>query len=135
MGSISDFFKSIFGICQTNELNPDLWRLEGNSARIPINQVPEFQGLEGAVYLKGKGIKFPILVVKTKDNIYLSFVNRCTHMGHRKLDPVPEKSVLRCCSVNHSTYDLQGRRLSGPAKGDIETYNVEVVDNELVFKL
>ena len=66
MGSISDFFKSIFGICQTSELNPDLWRLEGGNARIPISEVPEFQGQEGAVYLKGKGLKFPVLIVCSK---------------------------------------------------------------------
>ena len=112
MGFVLDFFKSIFGICQTKALSTDLWHLEGGSARIPIHKVPEFQGPEGAVYLEGKGIKFPVLVVKTKDNAYLGFVNRCTHMGHRKLDPVSDKSILRCCSVSHSTYDLQGRRLS-----------------------
>ena len=107
----------------------------GKGARIPIDKVPEFQGPEGAVYLKGKSIKVPVLVVKTKDNTYLGFVNRCTHMGHRKLDPVSDKSIPRCCSVSHSTYDLQGRRLSGPAKEDLETYDVTVVDNELVIKL
>lgn len=135
MGTILDFCKSIFGICQTQALNPDLWRMEGNSARVPIDKVPAFQEAEGAVYLKGKNIKFPVLVVKTKDNTYLGFVNRCTHMGHRKLDPVPGESILRCCSVSHSTYDFQGRPLSGPAKEDLETYDVEVVDNEVVVKL
>lgn len=135
MGKVADFFKAVFGICETQELSPDLWRLEGNSAHIPIKQVPELATVDGAIYLKGKGLKYPVLVVNTKDDGYLAFTNRCTHIGHRKLDPVAGQAILRCCSVNHSTYDLQGKRLSGPAKGDLETYNVEVIGDEVVIKL
>ena len=135
MGKITDFFKAVFGICETQELRPDLWRLEGNSAHIQIKQAPELAAADGAIYLKGKGLKYPVLVVHTKDNGYLAFTNRCTHMGHRKLDPVAGEAILRCCSVNHSTYDLKGKRLSGPAKGDLETYDVEVINDEVVVKL
>lgn len=135
MGMIADFFKSVFGICQTNELSPDLWRFEGNSAIFPVSRVPELQTSGGAIYLKGKGLKYPVLIVRTKDNEFIGFENRCTHMGHRKVDPMSGESVLRCCSVNHSTYDFHGKRLSGPAKGDLKTYEVELANDEIVVKL
>jgi cytochrome b6-f complex iron-sulfur subunit len=135
MGNIGDFFKSVLGICETEELNSDLWRLDGADARITLGQAPQLQQPDGAVYLKGKGLKYPVLVVKAEGERYLAFANRCTHIGHRKLDPVPGKSTLRCCSVNHSTYDYEGKRTSGPAKGDLETYEVELENGELVVKL
>ena len=110
MGNLGDFFKSVFGICETGELDHDLWRIDGSEARITIGQVPQLQQPEGAVYLKGKGLKYPVLVVKAEGERYIAFTNRCTHIGHRKLDPVPGESTLRCCSVNHSTYDYEGKR-------------------------
>ena len=135
MGKIGDFFKSVFGICETDELDPNLWQFEENSARIQVDKIPELQSPDGAIYLKGKGLKYPVLIVRTKDNGYLAFQNRCTHAGHRKVDPVKGESTLRCCSVNHSTYDYQGKRLSGPAKDGLKAYEVKVEDGELIVSL
>ena len=135
MGKLADFFKSVAGICETHELDTGLWRLEGNKARIQIDRVPAFRDREGAVYLKGGGLKYPVLIVKTGDNGYSAYRNRCTHIGHRKLDPVPGESKLRCCSVNHSTYDLNGVRLSGPAKGNLTVHSVDIENGELIVTL
>lgn len=132
---LGDFFKSVLGICQTEPLDPGLWQVDGSNARISIEKVPQLQQIDGAVYLKGKGLQYPVLVVRAEGDRYLAFANRCTHIGHRKLDPVPGQSTLRCCSVNHSTYDYEGKRISGPAKKDLETYLVELQDGDLIVKL
>jgi len=135
VSKFKDIFKSILGICETAPLGDTLWRLEKNTVRIAVDRVADLQKPDGAVYLKGKGLKYPILVVKTADGNYLAFKNRCTHVGHRKLDPVPGQAALRCCSVNHSMYDYKGKRLSGPAKKDLDTYRVSLENGELVLTL
>lgn len=102
--------------------------------RIRLDQVPELQRNGGAIYLKGKGLKHPVLIIHdgTGDS-FLAFVNRCTHIGHRKLDPVPGKQIIRCCSICHSTYDFDGKRLSGPAKHPLKRYKIDLVDGELLI--
>jgi len=45
------------------------------------------------------------------------------------------KPVLRCSSVMHSTFDYQGRQLSGPAKKPIQTYSSQVENDELVIMI
>ncbi len=53
----------------------------------------------------------------------------------RKLDAEPDGETLRCCSVNHSTFDYEGNKLSGPAKGPIQVYHSQEVDGNLVISL
>jgi len=131
MSAIIDFLKSVAGICRTQPLSPDCWQLNGNKATVRVGDVAELQAPGGAVYLAGRGLKTPVLVVRDNNGNYLSFSNRCTHMG-RKLDPVPGKQVLRCCSVNHSTYDFQGNNLTGPGKGPVRVYCTELQGENLI---
>ena len=86
------------------------------------------------MYLEGKGLEQPVLIVRTEDDRYLAFSNRCTH-GGRKLDPVPGEPVLRCCSIGHSTFDLEGNLLSGPAKEPLHRYEVAAGDGDIVISL
>ena len=129
------FIKSLLGICQTKPLSGDLWSLEEDKVRVKLSQMPEPLQKGGAIYLKGQGLPGSILILRTEDDQYLAFVNRCTHLLGRKLDPVPGKSVLRCCSVGHSTFDYEGNRLSGWAKEPLNCYAVELSDGDLIITL
>jgi Rieske Fe-S protein len=133
MTGVADVIKSILGICETKPLSDDLWSLEGNKARVRLSQMPELCPKGGAVYLKGQGLRIPILLVRTEDDQYLAFANRCTHMGHRKLDPTPGQPILRCCSVSHSTFDYEGKRIDGPAKEPLTRYAVELSNVDLII--
>lgn len=126
--------KAMLGICETKPLSGDLWSLEGNKVRVKLSQIPEPLQKGGAVYLKGGGLPKPILLLRTEDDRYLAFADRCTHFG-RKLDPVPGEPVIRCCSVFHSTYDLEGKNISGAARRPLTRYAVEQSDGDLVITL
>ena len=132
MSVIGDFLMSIAGISDTRVLDPEHWQLDANVVTIKIDRVPALQRHGGAVCLKGKGLKDPVLVVCDNEGFYRSFSNKCTHFG-RKLDPVVGKPVLRCCSVNHSTFNYLGNNLSGPAKKPIRAYLTELKSGELVI--
>jgi nitrite reductase/ring-hydroxylating ferredoxin subunit len=132
MSFLIDFFKALAGICETNPLSEDHWELQENKVVVRVSDVPELQRQGGAVYLQGGGLGTPILVVRGGDDSYHCFENRCTHMG-RRLDPVQGKAESRCCSVSHSTFDYQGAKLSGPAKGPIRPFASHVEGGELVI--
>jgi len=128
------FFKAILGICRTPPLDAALWKAEGNQVTIRLDMTAALIPVGGAARLEGKGLVSSLLVVHADGDEYLAFENRCTH-GGRKLDPVAGKEELRCCSVNHSRFDYQGNKLSGPAEGSLRTYPVERRGEELIVTL
>ena len=133
MPGMPGFIKALLGRCESRPLARDLWSIENSTVKVKLGQVPELTQSGGAVFLEGQELEAPILLVRNGDN-YLAFSNKCTH-GGRKLDPVPEKSMLRCCSVGHSTYDYEGKKISGPAKGHLTRYGAEVAEGELIVRL
>ena len=133
-GGVSGFFKSLLGICRTPELDPGKWSLSGNQIQVRLGEIPELKKPNGAVYLQAEGLDVPVLIVKGEDGRHLAFSNKCTHMG-RKLDPVPGKETLRCCSLGHATYDFRGHVLSGPADNSIAVYEVTPQGDDLVIQL
>ena len=132
MSGISGFFKAVAGICETKELSSHLWELEAGKATIKPDQVPELKKDGGSVYLKGKDLKLPVLIFHDEGNRFLAFADRCSHIGHRKLDFHPETREIRCCSVFHSTYDYKGNRLKGPARDSLKRYDVKYIDGSLI---
>ncbi len=134
-----DFIKSLLGICETRPLGTDFWTMEDGSVHVKLSEMPDLCEKGKGVYLKGQGLHKPVLIVRTDDDQYLAYTNRCTHFGHRKLDPVPGpepgQPVLRCCSVNHSTFDFEGNRLTGPAKENLVQHEVELSSGDLVIKI
>ena len=132
--ALVDFFKAILGICKTAPLDAALWTAEGNQVTVRLGEAAALAPAGGAVRLEGKGLASSVLIVHTDDNHYLAFENRCTH-GGRRIDPIAGKEELRCCSVNHSRFDYQGNKLSGPAEGSLKKYAVEKRGEELVVVL
>jgi cytochrome b6-f complex iron-sulfur subunit len=128
------FFKAILGICDTPPLDAGLWTPERNRVTVRLGGAEALAPVGGATRVEGKGLASSILIVHAGDDEYLAFENRCTH-GGRRLDPVKGKQELRCCSVNHSRFDYQGSKLSGPAEGPLKRYHVEKRGDELVVTL
>lgn len=134
MSRTVDFLKAVAGLCETRRLSHDLWQFEAGRVIVKLGEVEELQRPGGAVYLAGKGLKLPVLIVRNERGEYRCLANRCTHM-RRRLDPVPGKPILRCCSVNHSTFDHTGQKLSGPGNKPLRTYRSEVRNGNLVISL
>ena len=81
---------------------------------------------------EGGGLPCRVLVVRGDDDVFRAFQNRCTHLGHRRLDPVPGTNYVQCCSVGRSTYDPEGKNIFGPAPGPIISYRTELAGDRLV---
>jgi nitrite reductase/ring-hydroxylating ferredoxin subunit len=129
--------RSILGVSETRPLDDDLWSLEGNRIRVKLSQLSELCPKGGGVYLRGRGLRHPILIVRTEGEQYLAFTNRCPHsfVVNRKLDPVPDQNILRCCGVSHSTFDFEGNRLSGPARDALTCHRTEFSEDHLMIYL
>lgn len=132
MGIIS----KLLGICSTGQpANPDAWNYADGSATIDLHKMPELEKPGGAVRLEGKGLPQRVLVVHGADGNFHAFINKCAHVGKRRLDPIDDGKRVKCCSVGQSIYDLSGKRQSGSAKGDIKPLTVKKNQTTLTLSL
>jgi len=128
-----NIFQRIFGISATsNPQDPDCWTYSNGKLTVNLKKAPELEKPGGAIRLEGGDLPQRVLVIRGEDNKFHVFQNRCTHMGHRRLDPVPGTSTVQCCSVGKSTYDLEGKNIHGPAPDPINTYPVSLEGNNLI---
>ena len=93
-------------------------RLSDGKLVIDLTQVPALAAAGGAAKLVTPGTDNKICILRTAEDQFEAFVNRCTH-GGRELDYRHGESKLRCVSFGHSEFDLEGRKLAGPAKGNL----------------
>ena len=128
-----NIFKRILGIPATSRPgDPGCWSYSDGKLTVDLKRVPELEKPGGAIRLEGGNLPERILVVYGEDEKLRVFRNRCTHVGHRRLDPVPGTATVQCCSVNKSTYDFEGTKVYGPAPDPIITYPSSSEGDELV---
>jgi predicted flap endonuclease-1-like 5' DNA nuclease len=126
-------FQAIFGICETKPADPGTWSLDDGKVTVKVNEIPTLQS-DGAVYLSGQGLSTPILLVNLGGQYY-AYSNRCRHLLGRKIDLVVADKKLRCCSLGHSEYDLDGNVIKGPANQPITKFVVNKKEGDLSISL
>lgn len=128
-------WKRIFGICGTPPpRDPHSWHLRDKKLVLELDRIPELQSPAGAVRLEGKDLPLRVLIVHGNDGSFHAYENRCTHMG-RRIDPLPGKEQIRCCSVSKSTFDYDGRPVSGAAREPVRVFETRMADGNLIVDL
>jgi len=128
-------FSRIFGIPKTKPpQDPRCWQYSDGRLTVDLGRAGELSEKGGAVRIEGGGLPHRVLVIHGRDDNFHAFINRCTHAG-RRLDPLPGRSEVQCCSVGKSTFDYQGDLMGGSAKEPIKTLALENKDGRLVVKL
>jgi nitrite reductase/ring-hydroxylating ferredoxin subunit len=126
----------IFGIPATPKpQNPNCWTFNEGKLVVDLRMAGELQKPGGALRLEGRGLPRRVLVIRDEDGRLHAFHNRCTHLGHRRLDPVPGTATVQCCSVNKSTYAYDGHKIRGPAPASLTTYPTRIEGNSLLIHL
>jgi len=113
----------------------ECWAFSDGKIVIDLGAAPELQKPGGALRLEGKGLPLRLLVLHGEDGGFHAFRNRCTHLGHRRVDPVPGTRTIQCCSVNKSTYSYDGMTIRGPAPRPLTAYPTTLDGQRLVIKL
>jgi nitrite reductase/ring-hydroxylating ferredoxin subunit len=131
-----NFFQRIFGLPATPKpLDPQCWSFSGDKILIDLNRAIELKKPGGALRLEGGELPMRVLVIRGDDGKFHAYHNRCTHIGHRRLDPVPGTGTVQCCSVGKSTYTYDGKKIYGPPTGFVKTFKVEVDGERLIVFL
>lgn len=128
--------KRLFGICETRPpADPGCWTFAGGKLEITMDKAPELSQKGGAIRLEGPPLTKRVLVVHGQDGRFHAFPNRCTHMGHRRIDPLPGQDRIRCCSVGKSTFDYSGKLISGSAKESLAPLALESAGGKLIISV
>ncbi len=131
-----NIFQRILGIPATGKpRNPDCWSYRDGKLVIDLKKAPELDKPGGALRLEGGNLPLRVLVVRGPDGEFHAFHNRCTHFGHRRLDPVAGTDTVQCCSVSKSTYGLDGTKRYGPAPKAITTYPLTAEQDQVTVVL
>lgn len=129
-------WQRVFGLSATHKPQDENgWHYDAGRLAIDLGKTPELTRPGTAVRFEGKNLPVRVLVVFGEDEQYRACHNRCTHMGHRRLDYVPGTETVQCCSVNKSTYTFDGAKIYGPNPSPIDTYPVELTDGTLGIRI
>lgn len=130
-----NIFQRILGICATKPPSDETcWTYTDGKVTIDLSRAPELSSVNGAIRLEGGGLPERVLVFNGSDGQYHAVRNQCAH-AKRRLDPVPGANLIQCCSIGKSTFEYEGKNVSGLAGGDIRAYPVLVEDGNLVITL
>lgn len=131
-----NIFQRIFGVPATQKPgSTDCWEYKNGKLVISLDKVPELKKQGGAIRLEGGRLPARVLVVFGDNGEYRAYQNKCTHLGHRRLDPVPGTNTVQCCSLNKSTFDSKGKHIFGPAPHPIKSYPVEKDQKNLIVSI
>ena len=129
------FLKRIFGICETPQpTDTGGWTYGNGQVRLDLSRMPELKNPGGGVRLEGKGLDPRLLVFLGDDGGYHAVANRCTHMG-RRIDTLPGRHTIQCCSVSKSTFTYDGQPVGGAAKKPLKTYPAILQEDILTITL
>lgn len=128
-------FSRLFGICQTKPpADNGCWRYAGGRVELDLGRAKELSQPGGAVRLEGYGLPRKVLLVHGTDGEIHALENKCAHAG-RRLDPLPGKAQVECCSVGKSTYDYDGKLISGSASQGVTVFPVAREGQKLIVDL
>ncbi len=124
----------ISGKSNMPKVPPDASRISDSKLVIDLARVPALAMVGGSAKLVPAGSDKKVCIVRSDENQFKAFINRCTHAG-RELEYRHGEKKLRCVSFGHSEFDLEGRKLSGPAKGDLTKLAVTRTGDSLEIAL
>jgi len=129
------FLKRILGVCKTpTPANKECWEYGDNKAKVNLSLAQELINPGEALRLEGKNLPERLLIVHGSDGKFYAYCNKCTHMG-RRIDPVPGKKALECCSLFRSTFDYSGTPMGGAAKQPLKSFKVKLQGDILIIDL
>lgn len=120
--------------CSTPELAPGSFRFEALTLVVDLDAVPELHlaGSAGAIVDAARAVD--ILVACTGPRHYAALDRTCTHGGAR-CTYNHRRRTLRCTSLNHAEYALDGTLLHGRTHGNLRAYETRCSGARLEIRL
>ncbi len=125
------------GVSNTPAIPATAVQMVGDLLTIMLDAVNGLKAIGGKGKLtiaknNGSGDELKLIIVHPEKDVYKVFADSCTH-GGRELNYKNNEKHLICSSFGHSTYDLNGNVLSGPAPSQLKQFESTLKDNQLII--
>jgi nitrite reductase/ring-hydroxylating ferredoxin subunit len=107
--------------CVTPEVPPSSVHFEGLTLVVDLARAPELFRVGSAAAIVDSARDVDILVARTGHEAYAALDRTCTHGGARCAYQ-HDRRTLRCTSLNHAEYALDGTLLHGRTHGNLRAY-------------
>lgn len=114
--------------------DPGCWSIHQNKILVELDRAPELRSPGGAIRIESDDLPHRVLVFVGEDGGIRALCNECPH-GKRRVDPVPGKQHVQCCSVGRSIYTYDGALVQGSAEHGIPTYKTEQSERWLIVHI
>jgi len=130
-----NIFQRLLGLPATPKpANDSCWTFSDGKLEVDLNHAKELSVAGGAIRIESKKLPTRIIIFRGTDDKFYAFNNKCTHMG-RRLDPVPGTKTVQCCSIGKTTFNYDGKAISGMGKNSLQKFTVEKSLDKLVIHL
>lgn len=130
-----DFLAAAAPLCCLSQPASDgSWSLRDGLLSIDLAREPQLRQVGQPRTFYDASRKLNILLVQHTKGRWAALDRTCTHGG--AMCAYQAKShTLRCTSLNHAEYSLDGRLLHGRTHGDLRAYSVTLRGNQLEVAL
>jgi nitrite reductase/ring-hydroxylating ferredoxin subunit len=122
-------------LCCTTPVAPlESFRFEGATLVLDLKQIRDLRAVGSACAVVDAGRKVNIIVAREGAHRYVALDRSCTH-GGAQCTYVHSRRRLRCTSLNHAEFELDGTLLHGRTHGNLRAYSVRLDGTRLRIAL
>lgn len=117
------FLSAIPLCCLSRPASNGSWSIRDGVLSINLAREPQLRHVGQPRTIVDPGRKLNILVVQHRKDQWAALDRTCTHGG--AMCAYQQRShTLRCTSLNHAEYSLEGKLLNGRTHGNLRAYSV-----------
>jgi cytochrome b6-f complex iron-sulfur subunit len=127
------FLQILGGLCGSFALLPQKWaRAQAKKMAIPLAKVEKLTHVGGWAVLK-LGADLKIMFVRETETSVKALTSICTHK-QCDLQYKPDNKNVEC-TCHHSTFNLDGKVLVGPATENLKTYPASLSGDKIIVEV
>lgn len=120
--------------CRTPAASPESISYQGSTLVLDLAKAPALGEPGTACAVVDAARKLNLIVARVEQRRYVALDRSCTH-GGAPCAYSHKRRTVRCTSLNHAEYDLQGTLLHGRTHGNLGTYPVRLTGTHLEIAL
>ena len=120
--------------CTTPAAPPESVSFEGATLVLDLRRIPDLRAVGSACAVFDAARKVNVIVARPEARRYVAIDRSCTH-GGAQCAYVHRRRRLRCTSVNHAEFELDGTLLHGRTHGNLRAYPVRLDGTRLRIAL
>jgi len=120
---------------QTPLVASDAYEVEQDkTVKVTLAKVSQLAKVGGSAAITDPKLPEPVIIARTGEQDYVVACSKCPHRA-KALSYDHENKRFECSSLGSGKYGLDGKKISGPGKGCLKLYPVQIANGVLTFQV